>query len=415
MIVKRTPCWPDPSVKPPFGSVELDRAHPLAPSVCFLLNEGAGDVVDLALSLRGVFESRTNTTWQPTMDGVGVTFNTAGASTIDLTSSQAQYATPPPFSVEVWWNWQTANKNTYSGPMLNRVASQAGFQLIDQGNGAGTGYNPSILPWNGTAEQTAAAAYFPLQSRPFNKKFLFTCVDYSTRCLCYVDGVAQTFQAGTGGGWGTASKAVNIGDGYQPIAGTIMKVSIWPRVLTANEAAWLTAEPFVFLRPIIRRRYFVPAAGPTIIEATFSAAGAAAVAGVSGAIAGSALTAAGIAAMTNAGAAVWLGTLVSAGVATVAADSQAVTVVGADASAAGVATLAAESQAVGFVGADLTAAGLATVAGVSGATVGSAFASAGVATVTGRGADASIPPPTISSGRPGRGAAFRFERGRGRP
>ena len=250
-------------MKPPAGTAQINWAHPLAPSVCFLFNEEAGNVVDLVRGDRGVFENPANTTWQRTSGGAGVTFNGSLDSTIDLTSSSARYASPPPFSVEVWWNWQTGNKNTYSGPMYNRVASQAGFQLIDQGNGGGTGYNPSILPWNGTAEETSAAAYFPVQSRPFNSKFLFTCVDYSTRCRGYVDGIEQAFQAGTGGGWGTSAKAVNIGNGYQPISGTILKVSLWPRVLTANEAAWLAAEPYAFLRPILRRRYFIAPSGPT--------------------------------------------------------------------------------------------------------------------------------------------------------
>jgi hypothetical protein len=42
-------------------------------------------------------------------------------------------------------------------------------------------------------------------------------------------------------------------------AGDLVYLGVYDHILAASDALWLHAEPYAMLRPIVRRRYFVPA------------------------------------------------------------------------------------------------------------------------------------------------------------
>lgn len=254
--------WSDPRVKPPYGSVEVDWGHSLSSNLrmLYLLNEMAGDVhgmgaaptVGSLYTLGGTLPS-----WVTASTGPGVNF--AGDSfrgCVDLTAQNSLFNIAAPFSLEVWWNWQAGNKQAYAGPFQTRVASQNGFQFTEQAAST-TQARPHLVVWNGSSE-TNNFVGATTWARPFNKKFIWT-FDGTTASL-YVDGVPDTVSAGDAG-YSNAMPATNLGAGYQSIAGVLVKVAIYTRVLSPREALWLAQEPFVVVRPIVRRRYFVPATG----------------------------------------------------------------------------------------------------------------------------------------------------------
>jgi hypothetical protein len=83
----------------------------------------------------------------------------------------------------------------------------------------------------------------------------------------YINAVAQSVSnpSGTGTGAVTGSAAdLRVGrraDDIVQLDGTIIHAAIWSRALSAADILWLYTEPYAMLRPIVRRRYFVPAAG----------------------------------------------------------------------------------------------------------------------------------------------------------
>lgn len=259
MPLRRSSIWLDPRVKPPFRSAQINRAHSLAPDICFLLNEAAGSVhsaLGSLIPIIGTFQDSTHTKWMPTSNGIGVNFDGTASTSIDLTTASALWNIPAPFSVDVWWDWQSGDKQAFAGPLNNRVASQNGFQLVEN-SGVTNAYKPHLVVWNGSSETFTVGETSINYTRPFNLKFLWTFDGTSAKL--YVNGVVVS-AVGSGGGFGSAVKAVNLGAGYANIAGTLIKVAIYKRVLSASDVLALHTEPYVFLYPIIRRRYFVPPA-----------------------------------------------------------------------------------------------------------------------------------------------------------
>lgn len=337
----RSILWPDPRVKPSYGSVEIDRAHPLASGLgyVYLANEGAGILHDLVKprTADGFGVTLTNPTWGPSPGGL------AHVDTIWQTTPDAELYGATDISVLVVLRdaLNTSVIQTLTGVYDGIVTNFGAWRLmIDDVDTAFNsfqfrlGASPTKVNTSTTTRQAGLHAYgFVIHG----STDLIYCRDGG-----YVETKSHSVALAGQANCRPQIIGATAATGVQTVA-TLM----WTRALATADMQWATAEPYAVLRPLIRRRYFVAAAGPTIIEATGSATGVATITGVSGAIAGSELTAAGLGTASGIGAAVWLGTLLSTG--------------------------------------------MATVTGVSGATAGVVGTSEGIAVVTGQGEDAANP------------------------
>ncbi len=262
MILERRSLWKDK----PTGGVAINPAHPLAPRLLFLLNEGAGQPRSLPFGTVGQLPpSGAVVTWQTGANGLGAGFDPSLARYVSFVSTPSIWATNPPFSVEAWWDWASTEvaSNAFAGPVGNRVSGQAGFRFVNATGGTTT-FVPQLVVYDGASE-TSNWKTGTTYTQPFNKKFLWTWD--GTTAACYVDGVLDPVSS-TSGGFGTSVDMPNLGAGYGgAIGGKLIKVAIYPRALSALEALWLATEPYVMLQPVLRRRYFhfTPAVAPPAV------------------------------------------------------------------------------------------------------------------------------------------------------
>lgn len=247
VYIRRSPVWPDPRVKPPFGAVEVDRAHPLAQSLAWYygFQEGAGPAVDLITGFR--FSTGSHT-WKPTVKGIAASFDgtSDGFNADDLGSSYTLpysiAALAIPFSVSA-----TAANITSGGIgglyswQLRRDTAQWSFYHADTGD-------------NLASEPGGVVAGIPA--------FLVGTWDGADIRL-YRDGglKATTAVANMRNGQAWHIGYDNFG-APQRWDGEIVWVGWWKeRVLTSADVTALFAEPYRFLRPIIRRRWFTALGG----------------------------------------------------------------------------------------------------------------------------------------------------------
>lgn len=264
--LRSTSHWSDPREKPLYGAAEIHHGHQLAPKFLFLLNEAAGTPYELKTGINGsvatIFAGDSGARWVTAANGQAFFFNhTIGSQyhSIDLSAFASRLTIAAPFSVEAWWDWQgSGTKGDFSGPVNCRTSSYPGFQMVDV-QGSTDRYRPALEIWNGTTD-TNAASGATTYLRPFNKRFLWTW-DGSTAVL-YTNGVPDGATSMGAGGYASPIATTNLGGGYKQIAGNLVRVVIWSRVLSASEALGVYHLPYIFLRPIIRRRYFAPPAAP---------------------------------------------------------------------------------------------------------------------------------------------------------
>jgi hypothetical protein len=99
-------------------------------------------------------------------------------------------------------------------------------------------------------------------------EYVYTFADNlcQTQGVAYQSGVfvGTTIEGPTTSGAVTGSGANLLmgrrGDGAVQLDGTTIHLAVWGRALSADQVQWFYAEPYAMLRPIVRRRYFVPAA-----------------------------------------------------------------------------------------------------------------------------------------------------------
>jgi ACT domain-containing protein len=86
----------------------------------------------------------------------------------------------------------------------------------------------------------------------------------------YRDGVpfeTQNLATDTNVDWGEQRPVELMGKNFgasNATNGSIAMAAIWMRALSSAEISWLYAEPYVFLRPVVRRRWFVPSGVQTV-------------------------------------------------------------------------------------------------------------------------------------------------------
>ena len=80
----------------------------------------------------------------------------------------------------------------------------------------------------------------------------------------YLNGVLDNSGAGVGQALLTTLSVGALVGGGREFPGSVGDLLVYDRALDASLVAWRATEPYAFLRPIIRRRYFVPAAADAV-------------------------------------------------------------------------------------------------------------------------------------------------------
>jgi hypothetical protein len=250
MARNHSPLWPDRRVKPPYGSVEIDRGHPLAPSNVWLMNEGVAAAVD-AVTGRVSTPSGSTITPGASERGPILTFATTGC----LLIPNPQIAAYP---ITVWGWVMCANDGSVS--QLFWGIYTAGTQWLALGPST---VESGAFCTGGQGEGVSGAtvaSYF--SSTRLNH---VVCVYSSaTVATIYINGVNYT--TGVASAWTsrtTSYLAARATPTPALLRGSLGHVGIIPRGLTQSEVLTLYADPYCFLRPLIRRSYgFVGAAAP---------------------------------------------------------------------------------------------------------------------------------------------------------
>lgn len=242
IAVKRTPLWPDPRVKPPYGSVVVDPGHPLAPSsLCLLMNEGGGAVSDLAGGQRLAI-SVSAALWSVGPHGVA----------LDITNTSQQKLDP----------WPAIPRAGYTVTL--RVTS----------NGTGDAYVFFFGGWDFTPPyvtvrtvtssglwQVLCGSTFDCGAFTANESVQFAItVDAAGNGKAYRDGVLQASAAGQLLTTAIARLLFN-GSSFGPTPGFLVShLMVYPFAFSQSVIQELQVAPYLGLRPLIRRRYFVPSA-----------------------------------------------------------------------------------------------------------------------------------------------------------
>jgi hypothetical protein len=269
MIFERT----TPQRKPAFGTMALDPGHPLARGLMgyWLTNEGAGQrVLDLTgRNVMGVSSSGA-VTWGASRRGVVPTLPGDYFPVVSPASelaagpiSAAAFVYP---TVDDYANWIGHNGN-------------AGWRCrMDAGR------TVTLLDRGGTHVLSTSATI------PLNAWSRLTIVMTASGCAIYINGVLSTSDGTAfGGGSSSASELALGGQGTGNTAeawrGPLDSIRYWFRGLTAGEVAWDAAEPYGMLRPILRRRFFLPPTAEVPISGTLTVTLAAMTAIATGAVA----------------------------------------------------------------------------------------------------------------------------------
>ncbi len=250
-----TPRWPNRAIKPPYGAVEIDWAHPLTRGLggYWLFNEAGGlrandlcGKTPLTLTTPG-WDSRkygTALTGSPKAVNAAPLGVVGGFPTSLLIRFYVTNAATTQYLIH-------ANSYAASGQAL-AIAVNGGMLYYYQG---GVRYSATVT------SNTWTTAVFAFAS--------------ATSVAAYVNGVPVSIDQPLGA-FTPGSAKVYIGalDGTSySMTGAVSEAAIYNRAINADEALRLYADPYCFLRPVIRRSYgFVGAAGGTAYEGTVALA-----------------------------------------------------------------------------------------------------------------------------------------------
>ena len=252
----RSRLWPDPRVKPPYGAAELDRGHPLAQalSIHWGMNEGGGALVqDPVRAQHGVLSGTTKPGWRASGVGLGLEFdgstgyvvNQSVLNTTRVTLAvQFRVLTLPgatsPRKICGFTNGPAASANGWSPSAPAPTPNVVEWKVFDSADRIAT--NPSALSANET--------------------YLFVGTADGTTSRLYQNGV-QTASIAAGATYAGYSVPNVFAGGSTSAIGflhqTIDWVGVWTEALPANHVLWLTKDPYAMYRPLVLRRYSLPA------------------------------------------------------------------------------------------------------------------------------------------------------------
>lgn len=261
--LKRSPIWDDPRVKPPFGAAQINWGHPLAGNNlvhCFLLNEAAGAIHDIAGSRRRVTATMNGPTWVETRGGRGLNFVRASSQWVDLGPMPAT----GPYTDDVTVVVRFVPTNT----ALTNISTMLGTGTSDN-------FSKEFTLWTGNTPNTAEFRWGDIDA--------VTGIETLTTLTAGVQYDVAGWRQGSPSDWrrriylngrqdNASTIATNISQGgslalgrdgaggARYFDGQIIFAIVYDRALSDIEIHSLYVEPYAFLQPVIRRRYFVPVA-----------------------------------------------------------------------------------------------------------------------------------------------------------
>lgn len=241
-------CQFDPTQKPEPGVAEIDWTHPLADRLFYFspFDEGAGGRVrDMAggLSLRPTGSA----SWVNGRNGFG--YKVTGSNYLTVTSSRVTFAGGSGITIVIRADWSLS----YSASGWKRAitfdngsAWQHGVQINN------TGLVQFGVNVNGGAFTQITS------SLPSRQEMLTFVCDKSTTLRGYYDGALKGTGTVTAPTSFNATSTMNLGSifGIGDSDFTPDYVGLFARGLTAAEAAWLAAEPYAMLRPVMPHRVY---------------------------------------------------------------------------------------------------------------------------------------------------------------
>jgi hypothetical protein len=260
--------WSDPRVKPPYGSVEIDRGHAFTTGaqVGFVWLGDFG--VELSLSQVGVPITSFSGTLVPSA-AVGLErtmlFN-GDTAHVQVAGYQFPGRSTTWIGTTILAGVQIVTLSNIDQPFFTTSKSGTGGIIFRAVNG--TGVLTLILRQNITITSTLALTVgVPYVIGVSMNGISSGACTFVTRNLR--TGVVSIDTAQTGG-------IINAGDGTYEIAGSDQFTSVnghmgfvvhGPGVLAPSQLVEACQDPYAFLRPIIRRRYFVPPAAAAAASA----------------------------------------------------------------------------------------------------------------------------------------------------
>ena len=234
--------WP-PNQKPPLGC-EVDWSHPLRQGMAgwWLFNERSGPTV-YDISGNGNHGTLAGPTWQPGPDGAALDFDGTddyipvgaadGSGSLNVTGDQLSFA------VRAWVRG-----------VLNNDVMLAKVPDTTWRPGYGIWYSTAGNRWKGFAGSNGYLTSAVFADVPLST-WVHLCVVYNGASItAYRDGRAVTPIAQSGN-IGAVAKPLEIGRGASNnynFNGLLSDVVVYNRALSADEVAWLAAEPYAGVR-----------------------------------------------------------------------------------------------------------------------------------------------------------------------
>lgn len=239
--------WRNQALKPEPGTVAVDWAHSLSQGLvtCLLLNEGAGNALDLAASrdsTAGVYwtlgaVSGTAPVWSMSAMGRSLLWNNTSK---DISTTAAQLCGTA-YTNLAWVRPAAVDAGVH--PIVRHIdASFTGFNLYLNATTGFADHNETDGFLTGTTAPVAGKIY----------QVVGTGDQVAATRQIYVNGAREN-----SGALSTfAQVAGNYSLGRDQFThfwnGDIILFMRWTRVLTRDEVAWLYAEPYTFLEPKAR-------------------------------------------------------------------------------------------------------------------------------------------------------------------
>ena len=252
MYIRRSPIWPDPRAKPPFGAAEIDWTHAQAWGLlgCWLFNERGGAVIHNMVDGRSSATTVNAPVWSSSAVGPAMTW----------TAASSQYAVGDASFPAV---------NTAPGGLIfrGRLANVASNYHMGCGraDGSGLDWEVQVTPAGHHSLALNGGEWAPgttlLTAGPwFDLAYTFYS-DAGDFHEAFLNGQPDGGPSAGHVGWPAATGVFEIG--RRPTNafywdGDIAHIYFFNRRLTRSDVLWLTAEPYAFLRPIVRRRWSVP-------------------------------------------------------------------------------------------------------------------------------------------------------------
>lgn len=258
MVLRRSPIWPDAITKPVAGAARIDYGHPLTAAIkpeVVVLFRGSLGVQDLQKSQFGVLQGNPTHVILPFLesafggDGTGDAVEFAGRPTAASTSD-----------VTLMVLAVTTSLTTDRVALATSAATNAGFRLQHDAN--------SLVFAKGNVADVDSGI---LLTANVPYALLISHLAGST-----VNWVVRRMDTGSiSTATQSHSSAPQAGDGIYAIGGArVFSSNMWLGqigmavigtgfVPMGMLIAW-SRDPYAFLRPVIRRRWFVPAAADTL-------------------------------------------------------------------------------------------------------------------------------------------------------